>query len=297
MKKTTLSLLKIVFLMLACFSVMPAVAQLTDIARIEYSFIPKTKSEDEYTRFRALLNYPIKIGGDSYFVIGGEYNRIMLELEDDYPFDTSEIDRIHVLDLNLAYTFKTCDDCRIGLQFNPRMASTLTHKITMEDLFLNGGVFYIKDRTDATDIKRPYRLVLGLTYNTTAGVPFPLPFVSYYRRISDRWAMNLGVPKTNFNLHLNDKNMIQIFASLDGYFANVQGDLVVEGKSVDNISLSVAVMGLGYEYDFSKHLAAYIYTGYTLRLQNVLRESDRSDIFTLDQLNAFYLRTGFKFQI
>ena len=35
-------------------------AQLTDLARLEYSFIPKTKSEDRYTRIKASFNYPIK---------------------------------------------------------------------------------------------------------------------------------------------------------------------------------------------------------------------------------------------
>ena len=40
-------------------------AQLTDIARLEYSLIPKSKSEDVYTRLRALINYPIKLKNES----------------------------------------------------------------------------------------------------------------------------------------------------------------------------------------------------------------------------------------
>ena len=47
-------------------------AQLTDLVRLEYSFIPKSKSEDQYTRLRALLNFPIQIKKDAYFIVGGE---------------------------------------------------------------------------------------------------------------------------------------------------------------------------------------------------------------------------------
>ena len=272
-------------------------AQLTDLARLEYSFIPSSKSDDRYNRLRAIVNYPIKIKDKDYLVVGGEYNRIKLRLEEDYPFDTSEINRLHIIDLSLGYTFKCKNDWRLGLNLNPRIASTLTHTLTSDDLFLNGGVFAIKDRTDATDIKRPYRLVLGLTYNTTAGIPYPLPFVSYFRQINEKWSFNLGVPKSNLKYAFNEHSFLQAFATLDGYFANIQQPMQVNGRAVNNISLSIAVGGLGYEYCFTKHLVAYTYVGYTFRLNNVLRNGDRDEVFKLNELNAFYLRTGLKFRI
>ena len=87
------------------------------------------------------------------------------------------------------------------------------------------------------------------------------------------------------------------FATLDGYFANIQQPMLVNGRAVNNISLSVAVGGLGYEYCFTKHIIAYTYVGYTFRLNNVLRNDDRDEVFKLNELNAFYLRTGLKFKI
>jgi hypothetical protein len=274
-----------------------AEAQLTDLARLEYSFIPSTRSEDQYTRLRAILNYPIKIKDKDYLILGGEYNRIILDLEDNYPFNTNALQRLHVIDLSLGYTFKCKNYWRLGLKINPRIASTLTRSLTSDDLFLNGGVFAIKDRTEATDIKKPYRLILGLTYNTTAGVPFPLPFVSYYRRVNDKWSYSAGVPKSNLKYFFSESSILQVFAGLDGYFANIQQPMLVNDRFVNSISLSVAVGGLGYEYCFTKHLVAYSYIGYTFRLNNVLRNENRDEVFKLDDLNAFYLRTGLKFKI
>jgi hypothetical protein len=262
-------------LIISCVHI--AHAQLTDLARLEYSFIPSSKSEDQYTRLRAILNYPIKVKDKDYLIIGGEYNRIILNLEDDYPFNTNKLNQLHVIDLNLGYTFKASDHWRLGIKINPRIASTLTNKLTEDDLFLNGGVFAIKDRTDAKDIAKPYRLVLGLTYNTTAGVPFPLPFVSYYRRINEKWSFSAGVPKSNLKYFFSEKNMLQAFVTLDGYFANIQTPILVDGQTANNISLSVAVSGFGYEYCFTKHLVAYSYIGYTFRLNNVLRNEDRDE--------------------
>jgi len=272
-------------------------AQLTDLARLEYSFIPKSKSEDQYTRLRALVNYPIELKKDAYFIIGGEYNRVILNLEDNYPFERSLLETINIIDLNLGYTFKTSEMWRLGFKVNPRIASTLTQSITSDDLFLNGGVFVINDRTEDESSKRPYRLILGLTYNTTTGLPFPLPFVSYYRRINEKWSFSLGIPKSNVKFFLDQKNTVQAFASVDGYFAHLQEPTSVDGKPVDHISLSVVVGGFGYEYKLSEYLFAYTYIGYTGRLNNVLRDNDRNDVYKLDDLNAFYLRTGLKVKI
>jgi Domain of unknown function (DUF6268) len=286
----------ILILLLVC-SFQFVEAQLTDLARLEYSFIPSTQSEDQYTRLRALINYPIKIKDKDYLIIGAEYNRIILNLEDDYPFNTSDLQRLHIVDLNLGYTFKCRNDWRLGVKINPRIASTLTQSLTSDDIFLNGGIFAIKDRTNATDIKNPYRLILGLTYNTTAGVPFPLPFVSYYRRVNEKWSFSVGVPKSNLKYFFTESSMLQIFAGLDGYFANIQKPMNINDKLVNSISLSVAIGGLGYEYCFTKNLVAYSYIGYTFRLNNVLRNEDRDEVFRLNDLNAFYLRTGLKFKI
>lgn len=279
-----------------CFTQL-ATGQLTDLARLEYSFIPKSKSGDQYTRLRALVNYPIEVKKDNYFVIGAEYNHIILNLEDNYPFDKSLVESLTIIDFSLAYTFKSSEFWRFGIKVTPRIASTLTESITGDDLFLNGGIYTVNDRREDESAEKPYRLILGLTYNTTAGVPFPLPFVSYYRRVNDHWSFNAGVPKSNVKYFFNEKNMVQTFVSLDGYFAHLQKPQEINGKQADNISLSVAVAGLGYEYYFTKHLVLYLYSGYTLRLNNVLRNEDRDEVLKLDDINAFYLRTGLKFKI
>lgn len=292
----TINLKALVFIVVGCFMQLLN-AQLTDLVRLEYSFIPSSRSEDQYTRLRAMLNYPIKIKNDSYFIVGGEYNRIILNLNEPYPFDTSIIDRLHIIDLNLGYTFKTSEYWRLGFQFNPRIASTLETSVTNEDIFFNGGVFAIHDKTDATDVERPFRLIIGLTYNTTVGIPFPLPFVSYYRKINQKWSYTAGIPKSNVKYFVTKKAVLQTFAALDGYFANLQQPIIVNRKKAENISLAVAVAGLGFEYFLTKHLVAYTYTGYTFRLDNVLRNNNRDEIFRLNNLNAFYLRTGVKFKI
>lgn len=288
---------RLTILLFLCFAFQWGYSQITDLARFEYSFIPKSKSEDRYTRFRASLNYPIKLKEGNYLIAGVEYNSIILNLEDNYPFDTSKLDRIHVIDLNIGYTFKWNEKWRAGIQFNPRIASTLTHSLSSQDYFLNGGIFFINNRKNDKSLEHPYRLILGLTYNATTGYPFPLPFISYYKELNDSWSYNVGIPKSNIKYTFNEKSNTQAFVGLDGYMAHLQEPPTINGQNVEYISLSVVVGGVGYEYCFTKHLVAYMYTGYTFRLNNVLRNENRDEVYKLDDVNAFYLRTGLKFKI
>lgn len=290
-------LLKYSLVFMACFGFQIANAQLTDLARLEYTYLPKSKSEDSFNRFRGLVNYPIKLKEDTYLIIGGEYSRIALDLEDDYPFSTSNLKRLHIIDFNLAYTFKVSEKWRLGAKITPRIASTLRRQITSDDLFLNGGVYAINDRRKDESLNKPYRLILGLTYNSTTGIPLPLPFVSYFRRVNENWSYNLGIPKTNLKYFFDEKNIVQTYASIDGYFANAQDALLIDGKVAENVSLSIIVAGLGYEHYFTDHIVWYAYTGYSLRMNNRLRDKDREDVYKLDNDNALYLRTGIKLKI
>lgn len=273
-------------------------AQLKDLARLEYSYIPKSNSEDSFNRFRGLVNYPIKTSEDCYLIVGGEYSRIAFDIEDNYPFDTSNLNRLHVIDLNVGYTFKLKSGWRFGAKISPRIASTLRHEITGDDFLINGGIYAINNKTKSETINKPYRLILGLTYNSTIGVPLPLPFISYYRRINNQWSYNLGVPKTNVKYFFSEQSILQTFVGIDGYFANIQDGIVIEGgNQAESISLSVVIAGLGYEYCLTNHLIWYAYTGYTINMNNRLRDENREEVYKLDNVNAFYLRTGIKFKI
>lgn len=289
--------LKYSFVLTLCFTFQLANAQLTDLARLEYTYLPKSKSEDSFDRFRGLVNYPIKLKNDAYLVVGGEYSRVSLDLEDKYPFPTTNFKRLHIIDFNLAYTFKVSEQWRLGAKITPRIASTLRRKVTSDDMFVNGGVYAINDRRDDTSLDKPYRLILGLTYNSTTGIPLPLPFVSYFRRVNENWSYNLGIPKTNVKYFFNEKNIVQTYVSMDGYFANAQDALLINGKVAESLSMSVIVAGLGYEYCFTEHLIWYSYLGYTVSINNRLRDKNRDDVYNLDNDNALYLRTGLKFKI
>ena len=303
MKTNSIFFLKNIWLLLALLSLNGLSAQETDIARIEYTYIPQSGSDNTINRFRGFVNFPIQMGWEgSYLIPGIEYRNIDLDIEDKVPFDISKLERFQMFRVSLGYTFKISPDWRIGVKAGAEIASNFeSRSISNHDVRFTGAGYFIKDRS-ADSVAKPWRLIIGLQYSTNAGRPFPLPVVNYYKKFHPDWSYSVGTPKTNLKYSFAKKQAIQGFITVDGLFSNIQNNLVVPGENntqrvADNISMTVILGGLGYEYFFSEHILFYFYGGYTGFNEIRLRDDKRNNVYTLNSDNTVYIRTGFKLKI
>lgn len=298
---------RLLIVMILVFAITEVSAQLTDLARLEYTYFPQEDSDNSFRRFRTFVNVPIKVGDDSYLVPGFEYRNVNLKFNDDVPFSKKDLDRFQSFKVSLGYTFKLHNDWRFGAQGAARVASNFSQRgggFVSDDLLFTGGIYFIKDKTDE-GAKKPWRLIIGAQYNTSSGRPFPLPFINYYREFHPDWSYTIGIPKSNIRRYLGSKNqhVLQAFVTLDGFYANIQEntELIPQGNNTsmaaDNISMTVLLSGLGYEYQFTKHLVFYVYAGYTILNDIRLRDANDDDVFTINDKNSFYARSGIKFKI
>lgn len=267
-------------------------SQNTDLFRLEFTHNPYSNADSEFSRFKSSFNIPFKLKKGRYFTIGSEYQFYHFNFENNLPFSTGQIDQLHQLDLNLSYITNWNKNWRFVVLFAPRIASTWTQGLGRDDFQLNGTVYWLKDRSKAD---KPYRLILGFGINSSVGVPIPLPTINYWRKFHPNWSYSLGIPKINLKHDFDKRHSAQAFLQLDGFFVNIQDRFNVPGgERAESISYRTVVGGLGYEYSINKYLSYYLYGGYTLTQQTILRDNNRDKIFTFNDDNNFYLRTGLK---
>ena len=150
--------------------------QSTDLFRVASTYIPENDNGVETVRYRFLVNVPIKLKNERFFVTGAEFNRFDFTTAPEFSFDTSPLDQFYVLDLNLGYITNWNKDWKfIGL-FTPRLASNFTDRIASDDIRINASAALLKD---VPNIDKAYRLAIGLAFNSNAGLPFPLPCLLY----------------------------------------------------------------------------------------------------------------------
>ncbi|MFO7720137.1 MAG: DUF6268 family outer membrane beta-barrel protein [Gillisia sp.] len=278
--------------------------QSTDLARIEYTYFPQSDSDNSFRRFRSFVNFPIKMNEKgAYLVPGIDYENINLKYEDPALFSREELERFQSVTFSLGYTFKINEAWRFGTNAGVKVASNFERNaVIADDLIYTGGIFFINIKEDERYIE-PVRLILGLHYSTTSGIPFPLPVVNYYKRFQPKWAYGVGIPKTSLEYFINEKNTIQGFASLDGFFANVQNNFDVNPTNTSskdiaaNISMTILLAGIGYEHKFTDNLSFYLYAGHTLINNIRLRDDALEKVYIINEANSFCGRGGLKFSI
>nr|WP_299174519.1 DUF6268 family outer membrane beta-barrel protein [uncultured Allomuricauda sp.] len=271
-------------------------AQSTDIFKVDYLNIPENDTGIKTQRYKFLFNLPIKLNEKKdYLITGLEYNRFDIGYSREFPFDKRDLIRFHVVDLNIGYITKWNENWNLVTILTPRLASNFTDGIMTEDFFMNATATLWKENAKAD---KPYRIVLGLSYNSTTGLPVPLPLVSYYRRFHPKWSFTLGIPRSNFKHHVTKNHTFEMALFLDGYFLNIQDNIALPmNQLASKISLSALVGAVGYQYNISKRMALYAFFGRTFEQEGKLRNDERGDVFLLNDESNLYIRTGFKIGI
>ncbi len=270
-------------------------AQSPDVFRLEYMIMPKNKADAQLSRYKLVANMPLKVREADNVIVGAEYNYLAYKLGGNEYFDSEGLENLHVVDLNLAYVYKHNDNWRFIGVLTPRLSSTLTNPLENGDVSINVTVGAFKERQD---IDKPMRLVLGLAYNSTVSLRIPLPFVYYEKRFHPNWSYVVGAPKTGFKYHIDDNHLIQTEFILDGYFVNLQNNIILPNTGfASSVSSSAALLTIGYQYNISKIMSFYGYIGHTVFQDGVLRDEDRNDVYTLNDEPSLYFRTGFRIGI
>ncbi|WP_143744218.1 DUF6268 family outer membrane beta-barrel protein [Maribacter ulvicola] len=274
-------------------------AQLSDLARLDFTYIPNKGSDVEYTRSRFLFNYPLKLNKEGqYLFLGVDYSNVHLRFKDDMlPFDRELLNDFKLLDFTIGFTKPLKKGWRLGVRFQPGISTNNAAKtLNANDLVFSGDVVFIKKFENYTD--KPSRLILGLSYSQNRGYVFPLPFISYYEKFRPDWSFNIGIPKTNLQYHLSDRHRFKLYAQLDGFTSNIQNGALVNGNEyAELINMSLVNGGLQYEFHFTDHLQLDLRAAYNFNLNNKLKDGRNNTLLTIDNDSRSYFRAVLRFKI
>ncbi len=273
-----------------------AQGQTPDVFRVEYMLMPRNRADVETSRIKLVANFPIPVRNKKdYIVIGGEYNRYNFEVPDSLFANSGDLNKLHIIDMNMAYVHKINEDWRLVGVITPRWSSNFVDELQEEDFNINYTAGAYKDKKN---IEKPYKLVVGLSYNTSSPIEVPLPVLYYEKRFHPNWAYILGVPKSGMKYYTPKSHFFQAELFLDGYYVNIQNDILLSDNNLStDVSYTALLLTLGYQYKITKDMSFYLIGGHSLFQNGALRDNQRKDIFTLNDDAGLYFRTGFRIGI
>lgn len=254
-----------------------------------------------FDKYRALINYPVKLKKEgSFLLIGADYRFVSINFNENLiPFDPDELSEIKQLSFSFGYSFLINDEWRFGAQIQPGYSTNLdVGDITFDDAIISANAVLIRDRKESETVKKPNRLIVGVAISGNGGFPI-LPFISYFRKFHEKWSYNLGVPKTQLQYYLSERNRLKLVVSIDGLNTNLQNDVPI-GPGIDEAERfrqRLFLGGLRYEYKFTKNLEFFFNGSYIIDNSLELRDDSRNTLFDFQEDSSFYIRTGVRFKI
>ncbi|MGY5352226.1 hypothetical protein ACXGQW_06650 [Wenyingzhuangia sp. IMCC45533] len=276
-----------------------SIAQIRDLVKVDFTNLISENSKFSFTRNRFSVNYPFKLNDKNYLISGINYNRIDAKINIDGLSENfnSDVTQFRQYEFNMAFIHQLSSTKKIIAQFKPGLSSNFSsNKIFKEDFVVTVGLGIIIDKRKEA-IEKPYRLILGAAFSGTSGVPFPLPFISYYRKLSERREFTLGIPKINYKfLFREGKSKLGLLARLEGFNSSIQDNVSHNNNRVNRLRATLIVGGLGYEHFFTKHIIFYSAFDRVL-IDRVRLNFDNDEIKKIETSKDYFFKVGIKFKI
>lgn len=279
-----------IFLMLVMVSWV--YGQETDDVYIQSEFLPSNDVTDIY-RLQAGADIPMINTTTEKFTIGGKLQNTTLSYIDiDVPFETEEIETFNSFSLGFTYQRNLRNDWSIYAMQESQISSNFRDdNIASDDLFFNAMLTLSKYNGRDNSI-----LTFGAAYDIKYGLYYPIPVITYARRLNDNWAYKVGVLDSRVKYTLAKNHDFEGFATLSGFTGNVNDEVEVYKEDYSSTLRQTSVLlGLGYNVRLWEKFTATAKGGYTAYNRMQIQDYSNNEIYDFDMSNSFYFNVGVKY--
>ena len=264
-----------------------------DLFAFDYALAPANNKDVDVNKTSLLINIPAQWQNFKITAsLGADYYRA--EFLESFPLETSELERLYNVSAGVDFGYNLAENWSINADFNTAVASTLTNKLSNEDLLYTGG-FHIAKTADS-DL--PLNIKLGLGYRTYLGKPKWLPELSISQQINENLSYEVGFPQTQVRYARDAKNSFTATATQDGLYANLSTPIILNYEtSATKTELSATTLSLGYEYALDDNWSFSLKGGYLLKNKFNLLNDTENQVFAFDMPSRPFFTTGIKFNL
>ncbi|MCL3781311.1 hypothetical protein EMN47_13050 [Prolixibacteraceae bacterium JC049] len=262
--------------------------------KIESGYVPLEGSDAAYKYFDVktkLLN--ARLSDKSSFKVSTKFSGMDIEFEKDNEF-TKDLENFYGVGFDFDYVMVMNSKWSFLGRLTPKMSSNFTDGIKGDDIYINAFAIFNYSRTKNS------KLSFGVMYSSTLGTPAPLPYISYYKRFSEKWSMNVGFPVTGLSYDINEKSKLTGFFEFRGFNANISEKIsdptFIDNRLAEQVKYKDLFSGIEYVYNFNK-ISVKAKAGYTLSREFELRDKDKDAAYEFDMGNSFFFGFGIGFTL
>lgn len=235
------------------------------------------------------INLPLKLKS-GMLTNSMSFSKYYLDYNTDETMNTASIESFKTLKYTLGYFTKINDTWRLKTNISPTISSNFESGITMDDVFLNGSLAFIRS-------SKKGNLHLGLVYNTGFGTYKPMPIISYSRKVNNVFSYMLGMPITKIEYVINPTNKANFYIKPKGFYSNISNNLIVDttGKA-EMVKYKSIQTGINYSHTIDEFWKLSLDAGYQFSTKYELLNNKES-VCEFKTKNSFYAGLNLKFDL
>ncbi len=242
-----------------------------------------------------LKNATIKINLPLHLKKGRLTNRLFfskynLDYNSEEILNTSNIESFKILKYSLEYYTPISNTWSLKTNFSPTISSNFEANITMDDVFFNGSLVFIKSNEKSI-------FKIGVVYNVSFGTKKPMPIISYSRKINNKTSYILGMPITKIEYIFNSINKANIYLKPKGFYSNISNNIVLNNNEIaEMVKYQSIQSGISYSHSIDEFWKLSLDAGYQFSSKYELLNNNKS-IYKFKMENSFFVGLNLKFNL
>ncbi|MFB9054111.1 DUF6268 family outer membrane beta-barrel protein [Formosa undariae] len=285
--------MKNLWILLVLIAAKVGYAQDVDAVYLNAELFPGTDVSD-VTKLEAGIDFPIINTSKEKLTIGGKFQKTSyMYVDKDVPFETDEIEDFNAFSFKLGYQRRLSDSWSLQVMGESQVSSNFSEKeIKSEDIFFNAMATLEKYNESKNAM-----WTFGAAYDIKYGLYYPIPVISYTKRINDAWAYKIGFPDARVKWSISEHHNFEGFATLTGFTGNINDEVEVYKEDYSGTLRQTSyIVGLGYNFSFFKTFQASLNGGYSMYNSMEIQDYSNNEVYDFDSSNSFYLNLGVKYK-
>lgn len=218
------------------------------------------------------------------------FSQYFLDYNTDETMNTATIESFKTLKYTLGYFTKINDTWGFKTNISPTISSNFESGITMEDVFLNGSLAFIKTGKKGN-------LHLGLVYNTGFGTNKAMPIISYSRKVNSVFSYMLGMPITKIEYSINSTNKAIFYLKPKGFYSNISDNLIINtDEKAEKVKYKSIQTGVNYSHSIDEFWKLSLNGGYQFSTKYELLNNNES-VHEFKTKNSFFVGLNLKYDL
>ena len=264
-----------------------------DLFSFNYTLAPVGNDDLEYYKTDFKVNLPIKLRkGILLNSVGLDYYQLRYT---NATINTEDLDQFYKINYGLKYIYPINHKWSLAGQAGTSISSNLTGTLTSEDFNFRGSISAVKR---GGTFEKPSRVMFGLNYSAILGKPRILPFLSYAKKVSDKFSYGIGFPNTYSEFTINNRSSFKGSVWLNGFYSNLSNPVNVSMTTAANKASFTAIsLGLDYNYKMDEMWVLTFKVGYSLHNEYELLDDNDNAVYNFDLGTKPYFSMGVKINL